>query len=479
LLFELFICRMKLIYLFFLCTIIVSSCKTEEPQSSLSVITTPPTNISTTKATLGGDIIEDGSFTISEKGIVMSEKNTQPTINDLKYLIGNGKGPFSKEIDKLKGNTYYYFSAFATNSKGTFYGNTLNFSTQQAIIPSVVTYDPTEIGEKTAKVNIEISNSGGTPISEYGICISATNSSPTINDRKVILGTNLGNPPLTISNFLISDLEPNIMYYTRAYAINAIGIAYGTTKSFRTKSQTSLTLKNGLVAYYPFNGNTNDASTGVNHATNFGARFSTDRFNNANKSIEFPNQGGIRTSRPLTNVINNFTISVWAFTKNTAPNKPQGFTSGNSGDPDGPPIVHPTHGEVWDSQSAGLGIIFGTNQIQLVEHAGGYIFYPLVYSGSFSGWQHIVIVYENRIPKLYLNGKFVANGLQTLKSVIRPSNGCDPYGAYTESGFGKSFAPGAFNSSRQFNGFIDDYGIWNRALTPSEIVELYQIDFQP
>jgi hypothetical protein len=466
-------------YFFYVILSFLIGCKSEEPQSSLSVITAAPTNISTTKATLGGDIIEDGSFTISEKGIVMSEKNTQPTINDLKYLIGNGKGPFSKEIDKLKGNTYYYFSAFATNSKGTFYGNSLNFSTQQAIIPSVITYDPTEIGEKTAKVNIEVSNSGGSAISEYGICISASNSSPTINDRKIILGTNLGNTPFSISNFVISDLEPNITYYTRAYAINAIGIAYGTSKSFKTKSQTSLTLKNGLVAYYPFNGNTNDASTGVNHATNFGARFSTDRFNNANKSIEFPNQGGIRTSRPLTNVINNFTISVWAFTKNTAPNKPQGFTSGNSGDPDGPPIVHPTHGEVWDSQSAGLGIIFGTNQIQLVEHAGGYIFYPLVYSGSFLGWQHIVIVYENRIPKLYLNGKLVANGLQTLKSVIRPSNGCDLYGSYTESGFGKSFAPGAFNSSRQFNGFIDDYGIWNRALTPSEIVELYQIDFQP
>lgn len=142
---------MKLIYLFFLCTIIVSSCKTEEPQSSLSVITTPPTNISITKATLGGDIIEEGTSTIAERGIVISDKNTQPTINDLKYLMGNGKGQYSKEIDNLKGNTYYYYSAYATNSKGTFYGYTLNFRTQQTVIPSVVTFDPTEIGKKPLK----------------------------------------------------------------------------------------------------------------------------------------------------------------------------------------------------------------------------------------------------------------------------------------------------------------------------------------
>lgn len=465
---------------FYIILSILVGCKTEEPQNSLSVITIAASNISSTKATLSGDIIEEGNSTISERGIVISEKNLQPTTNDLKYQIVSGKGPFSKEIDNLKGSTYYYFSAYATNSKGITFGNTLNFSTLQSVIPSVVTSDPTEIGEKTVKANIEISNSGGSPISEYGICISSSISSPTINERKIILGTNLGNFPITISNFLISDLEPNITYYTRAYAINSIGIAYGISKSFKTKSQTSsLTLKNGLVAYYPFNGNTNDASTLAINATNYGARFSMDRFNNANKSIEFPNAGTIRTSKPLTNVINNFTISVWAFTKNTAPSKPQGFTSGNNGDPDGPPIIHPTHGEIWDAQSAGLGIIFGTNQIQLVEHAGGYIFYPLVYSGSFSGWQHIVIVYENRIPKLYLNGKLVANGLQTLKTIIRPSNGCDLYSTYTESGFGKSFAPGAFNSSRQFNGNIDDFGIWNRPLTSSEVSELYQIDFQP
>ena len=40
----------------------------------------------------------------------------------------------------------------------------------------------------------------------------------------------------------------------------------------------------GLVAYYPFNGNANDASGNGHHATVNGARVSTDRFGNSDKS---------------------------------------------------------------------------------------------------------------------------------------------------------------------------------------------------
>jgi hypothetical protein len=38
----------------------------------------------------------------------------------------------------------------------------------------------------------------------------------------------------------------------------------------------------GLLSYYPFNGNGNDASVNANHLTNYGAVPTTDRFNNAN-----------------------------------------------------------------------------------------------------------------------------------------------------------------------------------------------------
>ena len=239
-------------------------------------------------------------------------------------------------------------------------------------------------------------------------------------------------------------------------------------------------LKNGLVAYYPFNGNANDESGNGINGTNNGASLTNGRFNINNSAYNFPNKGVIRTNKAITNVVNNFTISVWALTKTQAPIKKQGFSSGNNGDVDGPPIVHPTHGSTWDSQSAGVGIIFGNNQIQIIEHAAGYVFYPLVFSGNFVGWNHIILTYENHIPKLYLNGKLVATGLASSMPSIRPSNGFDSFQEYSESGFGKSFYPSvAFNSTRQFEGIIDDYAIWNRLLNSEEIKFLYENDFKP
>jgi hypothetical protein len=44
---------------------------------------------------------------------------------------------------------------------------------------------------------------------------------------------------------------------------------------------------NGLVAYYPFNGNANDASGNGNNGTVNGATLTSDRFGNVNKAINF------------------------------------------------------------------------------------------------------------------------------------------------------------------------------------------------
>ena len=46
-------------------------------------------------------------------------------------------------------------------------------------------------------------------------------------------------------------------------------------------------LSSGLVAYYPFNGNTNDESGNDNHGTNNGATLTADRFGNADKAMSF------------------------------------------------------------------------------------------------------------------------------------------------------------------------------------------------
>src|ERR1017187_9384521 len=58
------------------------------------------------------------------------------------------------------------------------------------------------------------------------------------------------------------------------------------TASLAVQGQSQSFLTNGLVAYYPFIGNANDASGNGNNGTVQGATLTTDRFNNPNRSEE-------------------------------------------------------------------------------------------------------------------------------------------------------------------------------------------------
>src|ERR1035441_4728412 len=71
-------------------------------------------------------------------------------------------------------------------------------------------------------------------------------------------------------------------------------------------------LTNGLVAYYPFNGNANDTA-GTNNGTVQGATLTTDRFNKANSAYYFNGNSWIETTQyRLLDGASNATISVWA-----------------------------------------------------------------------------------------------------------------------------------------------------------------------
>lgn len=74
-------------------------------------------------------------------------------------------------------------------------------------------------------------------------------------------------------------------------------------------------LTNGLVAYYPFNGNANDM-VGVNNGVVNSAVLTTDRFNNENQAYSFNgiNSGITVQNNQLFNFGGNvdFAIGLWA-----------------------------------------------------------------------------------------------------------------------------------------------------------------------
>jgi hypothetical protein len=102
-------------------------------------------------------------------------------------------------------------------------------------VPTVIT-EFVNSTETAAFVEVNISNNGGTPITESGVCWS-TNDNPTIDDNKTTDG-------ILDTGYFESKIEgliTNTQYYVRAYATNIEGTGYGETVSFTTKGLAKLT----------------------------------------------------------------------------------------------------------------------------------------------------------------------------------------------------------------------------------------------
>ncbi|MBA0883407.1 rhamnogalacturonan lyase family protein [Flavobacterium undicola] len=99
------------------------------PPPPAELTTNNITNISTTTAVAGGNITSDGGAAISQRGVVYSNSNSSPTTADTKVVATTtGSGSFSVTLTGLTPATFYYVRAYAINSAGTSYGNTVRLS---------------------------------------------------------------------------------------------------------------------------------------------------------------------------------------------------------------------------------------------------------------------------------------------------------------------------------------------------------------
>lgn len=97
------------------------------------ITTTVVSNISTTSAVSGGNIISDGGEKITAKGVCWST-SPNPTIADNKTINGSGIGSFVSNITGLSLGSTYYVRAYATSNAGTAYGNQISFNTISNLI---------------------------------------------------------------------------------------------------------------------------------------------------------------------------------------------------------------------------------------------------------------------------------------------------------------------------------------------------------
>jgi len=197
---------------------------------------------------------------------------------------------------------------------------------------------------------------------------------------------------------------------------------------------------NGLVGFWPFNGNANDESGNGNNGTNNGATLTTDRFGNVNSAYNF---NGINNYiNAVRNNLNQFSVSLWF-----NPNSSQEFS----------PFVD-ANLRNWEIYLKYLKPTF-TRWITAPFNYQEFISTTTV---PLSQWQHIVYTYTPNNVDVYLNGILISSFSNV--SLVISNNGLYYFGASISG------------TSQFYAGKLDDIGIWNRALTQDEIISLYQAE---
>ena len=107
-----------------------------------TVITSPVTNIIQNHANCGGMVTADGGAPVTERGVCWST-SANPSVTGQHSSDGSGLGEFTSNVAGLTVNTTYYVRAYATNSAGTAYGETLSFTPGVSCpgTPTVTDYD--------------------------------------------------------------------------------------------------------------------------------------------------------------------------------------------------------------------------------------------------------------------------------------------------------------------------------------------------
>ncbi len=191
-----------------------------------TVVTSAVTEYTSTSARIGGNVSDNGGFEVSQRGVHWGTE-ANPRLTGKKIVLGSGDGDFSQTVTDLSRAYTYYVIAFATNLKGTSYGEEINFSTEPEL-PRVFTTSISNITAYSARVGGTISSNGGTEITERGV-FWGTSTDPVTTGTKLIIGSGMGDFMETLVN-----LNPGVTYYVKAYAVNGIGTSFGEEKSYTT-----------------------------------------------------------------------------------------------------------------------------------------------------------------------------------------------------------------------------------------------------
>jgi Concanavalin A-like lectin/glucanases superfamily len=232
-------------------------------------------------------------------------------------------------------------------------------------------------------------------------------------------------------------------------------------------------LTKGLVAYYPLNGNANDASGNGNNGTVYNADFVTDPHGVTNGCCQFygnvpsGNDNSYIDVTPTSslNFTNGITVACWCVVDGSGYESPRLVSIVNS--------IHSGSDAGYCELTWRNGpprqfvFAYGTNQLTYSQQA--------TWAASFTNgqWLHLVGVAAGTSETLYVNGIMVSNVTGVAFGDI---------GQATVMNIGREDVNGGAGYD-DFDGRMDEVRIYNRALSDSEVQQLYAyeyaIEFEP
>ncbi|MFA5618283.1 MAG: SUMF1/EgtB/PvdO family nonheme iron enzyme, partial [Syntrophorhabdaceae bacterium] len=228
----------------FLCLLTIHACNFLTPVEDMpTIMTNAVSNINITSARSGGFITSDTSVTVTVKGVCW-DTLPDPTIDEnFGFTIdGTGSESFISNITALNPSTTYYVRAYASNSKGTGYGNNVSFTTETPNLPLITTDEVSRITLTSASCGGDIASNGSSTIIERGICWD-TLPNPTIGSEKLISSSTYYSYSVNLTG-----LSLGTTYYVRAYATNIYGTGYGNSISFKTKDLDMIYVQGGTFS---------------------------------------------------------------------------------------------------------------------------------------------------------------------------------------------------------------------------------------
>lgn len=208
-----------------------------------------------------------------------------------------------------------------------------------------------------------------------------------------------------------------------------------------TKPDYNDTIKTGLIAYYPFNGNTNDESGNANHGAALKNQFTVNHKGETNKAFDFDGTNYIKVpnSVSFSSIKSEISITAWVY------NTGQGASIVCKAVHNGPTMQFRLYADQ---------VIMFTNEGSASDFE--------TTLNPVNTWKHVAVVSDGKSSKYYLNGILQTTVVPHSDAAAKDKNSEMYIGADTHG------------TTEYHSGALDEIRIYNRVLSDEEVMRIYK-----